>query len=59
MADEPITNPELDAIGEAIKAGDEYGLAIEVLWSAMHYLMEKPNATIGDACTFGIMEWIK
>ena len=59
MAEEPFTNPELDAIGNAQCAGDRYNLTTEVFWSAMHYLKRNPQATIEEACTYGVMEWIK
>lgn len=34
-------------------------LSCEVMWSAMNYLKSNPEATIADACEFGLNEWLK
>jgi hypothetical protein len=53
------TTIEIRNISTALEAADEYGLLTEVVWSAMHYMKENPKATLCDAISYGLLEWVK
>jgi hypothetical protein len=47
------------AITGLLTASLPYKLTAECIWSAMRYLQNNKDATIEDACNYGINEWIK
>jgi len=67
------THEDLEAIGEMLKLAvffDEHitlgeeaqsllDLTPEVIHSAMYYLKQNPNASIKEACDYGLSEWIR
>lgn len=66
-----INDPDMDVIGKMLNyallpqfdhSGEQDGvidLGPECIWSAMHYIKNKPEASIEEACEFAINEWIK
>jgi hypothetical protein len=50
---------EIRSISNALKNADEYGISTEVVWSALHYMKENPQATLCDAISYGLLEWVK
>jgi hypothetical protein len=53
------TSDEIRSITTALESADNYGLLTEVVWSAMHYMKENPKATLCDAISYGLLEWVK
>ena len=53
------TTIEIRNISKALKTAEDYGLLTEVVWSAMHYLKQNPKATLLDAISYGLLEWVK
>lgn len=53
------TTIEIRNISTALKSAEDYGLLTEVVWSAMHYMKENPEATLSDAISYGLLEWVK
>ena len=35
------------------------GLQTEIVWSALHYAQENPQASVEDCINYGYNEWIK
>ena len=50
---------EIRDISSALEEAQNYGLLTEVVWSAMHYMKENPEATLSDAISYGLLEWVK
>ena len=50
---------EIRNISKALETAEDHGLLTEVVWSAMHYMKENPKATLCDAISYGLLEWIK
>lgn len=53
------TAVEIRNISNALQTAGEYGLMTEVVWSAMHYMKQNPKATLCDAISYGLLEWVK
>jgi hypothetical protein len=58
-----ITQREHDfnAIAMLLNCKEEYKVdfTVEIIWSAMTYLKEKPESPVALAIHYGINEWIK
>jgi len=53
------TSDELRNIATTLTEAEKHGLLTEVVWSAMHYMKENPKATLCDAISYGLLEWVK
>jgi len=53
------TSSEMDYVRQTLEIADEYWLTTEVVYFALLYLQENPNAPIELALDYGIEEWIK
>ncbi len=56
-------NGEMDIIAytllNSMGSKADPSLEVEVFWSAMNYLKQHPQASIKEACCFGMDEWFK
>jgi len=50
---------DIETIDKALKEAKEYGLEIEVIWSALHSMKTNSNRSIEEAICDGLEEWIK
>jgi len=50
---------EIRNISKALETAEDHGLLTEVIWSAMHYMKQNPNANLCDAMSYGLLEWVK
>ena len=50
---------EIRNISKALETAKDYGLLTEVVWSAMNYMKQNPKATLCDAMSYGLLEWVK
>jgi hypothetical protein len=53
------TSVEIKNISIALETAEDHGLLTEVVWSAMHYMKKNPKATLCDAMSNGLLEWVK
>jgi hypothetical protein len=49
----------LDVVGTFIEDAGKYGLVSEVVYFALRYMKNNPEASIEDAMNYGYSEWIK
>lgn len=49
----------LAAISICIKKSAKFGLENEVVWSALLYMKDHPEASVSDAINAGYSEWVK
>lgn len=49
----------LEYLNNQLKYSAKFGLLTEVIATAMDYLKSKPKASVRDAISYGISEWIK
>jgi hypothetical protein len=59
MVETKILEIELDSITQVLKYGDEHGLSVEIIWSAMNAIKDNPKLAISEALNIGAGEWIK
>ncbi len=57
--DETSALDELDAISEVLADSECEPLLPEIMWSALNFMKQVPNATIQESINFGVGEWIK
>lgn len=50
---------DIEAIREVLNSAQIYDLQIEVVYSALLAIKERPDLSIKDAISFGYYEWIK
>jgi len=50
---------ELRTIGLFLEEAAEYGLEVEVIYTALKHMQEDPNLTPAQAMQFGMDEWVK
>ena len=59
MQEHTTQEQELEAIGHLLDVSLEYGLEIEVIYSALKYMKENSHATPVEAFTMGVTAWVK
>jgi hypothetical protein len=57
--EESFAVDELNSIGEVLSDSECEPLLPEIIWSALNFMKQVPNATISEAMNFGVGEWIK
>jgi len=50
---------QLDAIDQMLDSAIEFGLEVEVIFWALKYIKENPDASPAEASALGIAEWVK
>lgn len=50
---------QLEAIDQMLDSAIELGLEVEIIYWALKYMKENPNATPVEAFALGIAEWVR
>jgi len=50
---------EMQVIGDLLDTALEFGMEIEVIYSALKYIKENPSASPAEAFALGVTEWVK
>ena len=49
----------IDEIRKALERAAYFNLQAEVVWSALDYVQQHPQASFAEALAYGLEEWIK
>ena len=49
----------LEIVASYIEDANQYGLVPEVVYFALRYMKNNPEASIEDAISYGYYEWVK
>jgi hypothetical protein len=52
-------NEQMEAIDQMLDSAIEFGLEVEVIFWAMKYIKENPDASPAEAFALGIAEWVR
>lgn len=58
-ADEPSSEDDIRAVGEALEIAGEFNLECEVVLFALYEMRRNPKLTIEQALSYGVGEWVK
>lgn len=50
---------DIETIRKVLDSAQIYGLQVEIVYSALLAIKERPDLSIQDAISFGYYEWIK
>ena len=50
---------EKEAISQMLDNAIEFGMEVEIIYSALEYMKKNPSASPAEAFALGVSEWVK
>lgn len=56
---DPVVQEQLETISKSLDVALEFGLELEVIYSALEYIKKNPAVSPAEAFVLGVAEWVK